>query len=330
MDDDLALLQARKAANIFRYAEDRSGSCDFQPLFLSDILDDLYRNALEITLNTTPVIYTLLSDTCSALRVPKTAVQAFVRDYPFFQAISYFSDNRRNVLVLSSRLVNLLNHDELRFVIGHEIGHFLLQHGSSSPSEKDPEYFVYQRAQEISADRIGLIACSNADAACRALMKIASGLHDEFLSDSSSEYIGQLERGELLAGEKWDVTHPSSVVRAAVLKQFSQSIGDQDYSEVTSTKVASIDNGLQLRISSWVNPNFIAASMDAVSELQMWQYLQQEVRGGAFSRGAQKKFSAKFGDDKLKKLVQLFATMSRGEVKHYVSTRVKKVLHRNR
>ena len=330
MEDEVELHQARKVANIFRYCEDRLESYgDFQPIFLSEIIEDLYRNALEITPNTTPKIYSLLWETCKDLRVPGNSVQAFVRDYPHFQAISYFSDNRQNVLVLSSKIINFLNDKELKFVLGHEIGHFLLQHGSSQPSEKDPEYFVYQRAQEISADRIGLIACSDVDSACRALMKISSGLHDGFLGRSSSEYVRQLERSELRTGERWDLTHPSSVVRAAILFQFADQIDVRNYAEVSSTKIASIDQKLQSKISSWVSPDPNIASMDTRNELEMWRYLERKVSNGVFSKVAQKEFSDRFGEEKLIKVTRLFLDMSTQEVRHHIMARINNIFVRN-
>lgn len=326
MDNDFDLHQARKAANIFRYCDDQPIATNYQPIFLSEIVDDLNRNSLEVTKNTVPAIYSLLLDTCRALRVPQSAVQAYVRDDPHFQAISYFSDNRRNVLVLSSKIVNFLNSDELKFVIGHEIGHFLLQHGSLLPSEKALEYFVYRRGQEISADRIGLVACADADAACRALMKTTSGLNDDLLSVSSFDFIGQLDRGNISTGERWDETHPSSVVRAAILHHFSQYIDRKNYSEVTSAEIASIDGALRSKISSWVSPKISHDDLLISNELQMWKDLEQEVKDGVFSTEAQRRIAAKFGIDNLSKIVKLFENMSTQQVKQHITDRIGQIV----
>ena len=68
-------------------------------------------------------------------------------------------------------------------MIGHELGHFLLDHHHANVgfTSANPEYFRQRRAQEISVDRLGLLSCGSLDVALRALMKTVSGLTERHL-----------------------------------------------------------------------------------------------------------------------------------------------------
>ena len=98
------------------------------------------------------------------------------------------------LLVLNSGTVDLLEEDELRYVAGHEMGHIKSGHViyhtmgelfnnaiSQIPlvsSMTTPIYYALMywiRMSEFTADRAGLLACQNIDAAVSAIIKM-SGL----------------------------------------------------------------------------------------------------------------------------------------------------------
>lgn len=96
------------------------------------------------------------------------------------------SGNDYSQMVISAALVNMLDEDELRFVIGHEFGHFLCQHSKiptgiliasdeiGPPLKKD--ILRWSRCAEISADRFGVFVCGKLNASLSALYKVAFGL----------------------------------------------------------------------------------------------------------------------------------------------------------
>ena len=53
---------------------------------------------------------------------------------------------------------------------------------------------MQERAQELSVDRVGLIACGSVDIAIRALMKTVSGLSSEHLRFDVGTFISQLDK----------------------------------------------------------------------------------------------------------------------------------------
>ena len=97
-----------------------------------------------------------------------------------------FSSNEDSQMVMSTELLSLLDDDELRFVIGHEFGHFLCQHSRiptriiTEHDEVDDDFKLdvlkWSRCAEISADRYGVLCCGKLDASLTALFKVAFGI----------------------------------------------------------------------------------------------------------------------------------------------------------
>ena len=86
---------------------------------------------------------------------------------PDLNAECYLGDTSNCIIRFSSSLIDILDKNEFEFVVGHELGHFLLSHQQACVTEKNLEYYIQQRAQEISADRLGLIACDSLDIALK-------------------------------------------------------------------------------------------------------------------------------------------------------------------
>jgi Zn-dependent protease with chaperone function len=94
------------------------------------------------------------------------------------------------VVVLYSALFQIMDEQEMRFILGHEFGHIRLGHtrlnslvggmagipSSSSVSAILMMAFLWwNRACEDSADRAGLLACGNPNKAVSALVKLVAG-----------------------------------------------------------------------------------------------------------------------------------------------------------
>ena len=80
--------------------------------------------------------------------------------------------------------------DELRFIIGHEMGHVALGHtwlnslvggmagipsSSTSSAILTLAFLSWNRTCELSADRAGLLACGSLDKAVSSLIKLVAG-----------------------------------------------------------------------------------------------------------------------------------------------------------
>lgn len=148
------------------------------------------------------------------------------------------SEDRNHILNINSGLINIMNNDELRFVIGHELGHlidssrktkelinFIYPEGTSTPLALVNKIRVWQQLAEISADRCGFIACRDLRACISAFFKMSSGLDFEkmglnfetFIEDNSRKLKTFSESGGLNLA-----THPNNLIRIEALKAFSE------------------------------------------------------------------------------------------------------------
>ena len=134
-------------------------------------------------------------------------------------------------IIITSKMVELLNAGELESVIAHEISHFYYQHSLYPPIEKArtrTEYLNFlnlSRAAEISADRAGLLGSGSIENSLRAMLKISTGLSDEHISFNFSSYLDQLRELKELHGNSnlLYATHPTFLNRMQALIWFSMS-----------------------------------------------------------------------------------------------------------
>jgi uncharacterized tellurite resistance protein B-like protein len=190
----------------------------------------LLASAVKITPGLFPVLAEGLRN-LSASMMLREEVDCFVVADPEMQAycIPHQSDEfERFTVVISSALVERLRIDEIRFVIGHEIGHFLCGHWRYPNTNENGclgdrlATLRLMRAAEISADRIGMLACGSLEHACAAMIKVAAGLGYPHLQPDIPSIMLQfreLARGEGTESAIW-TTHPIIPMRVRALLRF--------------------------------------------------------------------------------------------------------------
>lgn len=168
------------------------------------------------------------------------------------------------LLVLNSGTVDLLEEDELRFVAGHEMGHVksghVIYHTMGElfnnaigqiplvSSLTTPIYYALMywiRMSEFTADRAGLLACQNIDAAVSAIIKM-SGLPIKYFEkmdkasfikqanefkNSFSGFTDKAIKTITIASS----SHPWTVLRAAELISWYDS---DNYQQLVETKTS--------------------------------------------------------------------------------------------
>lgn len=150
---------------------------------------------------------------------------------------------KNNALILcNSGLINLLEIFEFDFVLGHELGHFGLQHSPQDHSELNPVELVHElrknRAAELSCDRVGLLAIQSLNTATSVMIKSASGLKGPFrpeVSKSIIETFNKTNSKDQAANiDTWD-THPAIASRVWSLYLFAGSQLYLDYARSGGT-----------------------------------------------------------------------------------------------
>ena len=176
--------------------------------------------------------------------------ELFIRADPTINAMAIGLD--KPVIVLNSGLVDVMDDDELRFVLGHELGHVLSGHavyrtllgallalsstvfalplGALGVRAVIAALLEWQRKSELSADRAGLLAGQQSEVALRAHMKMASGGRideldaEAFLAQADDYHANDDVRDLLLRVLIVESqTHPFAVVRAGELDRWAKS-----------------------------------------------------------------------------------------------------------
>lgn len=142
-----------------------------------------------------------------------------------------------HIVCLNSALIQLASDDELRFAIGHEIGHLVYNHnkldfirkflfkenGENPPAGLAITYYHCLHYAEISADRVGYLAMPDIRKVVNAIFKLHFGLPSESLNFQIEEYLKQLDRIKELGMGEFFCTHPNPMLRIQALLDFESS-----------------------------------------------------------------------------------------------------------
>ena len=171
-------------------------------------------------------------------------------------AIASQEEGEPNIINVNSSLIQLMTDDELRFVIGHEMGHlinknatlvklinFVFPHGATVPITLQYKIRLWQQLSELVADRFGYMAMPNLNVCISAFFKMSSGLDfnkmdmkvEAFLEDNKKrlEYFRN-DKGINFA------THPINPIRVEALNQFSKSV----FFNEKGTSKEDLENGM--------------------------------------------------------------------------------------
>ncbi len=202
-----------------------------------------------------PHIHDMLRDGAYVLDLPAVP-ELFVTQNPLVNAMALGSD--RPFIVITTGMIDLYDAEELRFAVGHEIGHVLSGHAvyrtmlfhlinlarriawiPFAYAGLRPIVWALEewyRKSELSCDRAGLLAGQDVDAARRALMKMAGGAKMSELSadafhEQAREYdaVPDVRDGLLKLLQLQGNTHPFAVVRFAELDRW---VTDGSYGKI--------------------------------------------------------------------------------------------------
>lgn len=169
-------------------------------------------------------------------------VELYAYSSPQFNAACVKPEEGRLFIMFSSSLLDAFDDEELRFVMGHELGHFIYDHHSipvgyllKGKQPITPELALrltsWSRYAEISADRAGAFCTQNLHAVARSLFKLASGVTSSVVRFNLEDFLQQVDDmqleddgpGSSAPMEDWFMTHPFSPLRVKALQLFHHS-----------------------------------------------------------------------------------------------------------
>ena len=309
MDDELS--KARGLVESVRYSGDTLRAESTAIHIDNDGIDSYSSlNSILVSSLVTPTISKSVDKVIERLHIPETSVKAYVYASSDLQAECHAGNDNDCVIRLSSGLIDILEDEEIEFVIGHEIGHFLYSHGLalSTAGRESLELSIQRRAQEISADRVGLLASESLDVSIRALMKTMSGLSTKYLKFDIGGFLSQLSNTESFKSQiDVNSSHPSMLVRCRALLWFSMcdtfKSGNQNYQV---DEVNKLNNKIRSDIDKFVDARSREKIKALKQDLALWMAASNIVENGSFSKDEQDRFSKMFDNytlDKLKKFL---------------------------
>jgi Zn-dependent protease with chaperone function len=212
-------------------------------------------SAVRVSQEQFPDLHQLVLDGAAILDLPEVP-ELYVTQDPQPNAMTLGSD--KPFIVLTTGLVDLLDGEEARWVIGHELGHVLSGHAvyrtmlfHLTRLAARLAWFAigyiglrviiagleeWYRKSELSCDRAGVLVGQDPAAARRALMKIAGGsrlseLSAEAFLEQAREYdaVPDVREGLLKLLQMQGTTHPFAVVRFAELDRW---VAEDDYETI--------------------------------------------------------------------------------------------------
>ena len=210
-------------------------------------------------------------------------------------------------IIITSKMIDLLNGEELQSVIGHEVSHFYYQHSlypSPNQARTKTEFLNLlhlSRAAEISADRAGFLGSGSLEHSLRSMLKITSGLGDQHLQFNFSAYLNQLRELTEIKGDQTQLysTHPTFLNRMQALIWFSMSHEYHQFFETNKKGVydlKTVDQKINESIKKVTGNELDVSNKEIIEKALLWGTLWIYLGDKKFSKQEQEKFSKRFGN----------------------------------
>ena len=198
--------------------------------------DKLLADSVRLTPTISPRIFKIIEEVKADFGITQKIEFFSLRDNSY----NAFAFKQKNLIsvVFTSALLENFDDDEIKFVLGHELGHIVYDHNKLlllyNPDKKsttflpilaEKKFLTWQKKAEISSDRVGLMACKKYEIAVQSLLKISYGLTEKNLNFDLPELMKQLDdlaKSEYMS-ELSTSTHPLLPVRLKAIELFSKS-----------------------------------------------------------------------------------------------------------
>jgi len=239
-----------------RLSREKEFSEQLRRLFNADVIGDILREGrvddqdnwmlasleghpVKITAALAPRVHAICEEVKTALRFTEP-VEFFVQSSGDLNcaAVPRMENDHPHLVIINSALLERFTDAELRFVLGHELGHLISKNSELQriiefvfPNENVPlairdQVDLWDKLSEMSADRFGFLAEPDIDVCLAVFFKLSSGLDTKSIHFDPKAYLDEMERVlEAFRTEMSDTgaSHPVNPIRVKALQLFSES-----------------------------------------------------------------------------------------------------------
>ena len=241
----------------------------------------LLATSVRLSRNMAPWLHEMADDCIEKLGV-KIPIELYVYASPSYNAACVKPEEGRLFIMFSSSLLESFEGSELRFVVGHELGHYLYGHhdipigyllnGKAKPNPRLAlQLTSWSRFAEVSADRAGAHCAQDPEGVARSLFKLASGLSSKLVKFNIEEFMQQVdemqtedaEPGQGAPQEDWFMTHPFSPLRVRALRLYDSSVLAKD----GGNSVDELEAGVQV-LMTIMEPSYLEGRTDTAENMR--------------------------------------------------------------
>lgn len=219
-----------------------------------DTADDYWRSRMEghcmkVDKDLLPEFNALCEEVKDRLEV-KDPVDFYVTGDSTLNAFSVAAEEegKPHIVNINSALFDLMDEDELRFVIGHELGHLINKDtalkrliyfvfppdSTQAPITLEYKIRLHDQLAELVADRYGYLACGKLNSCVTAFFKLASGLDLGKMNVSMEALLADnLKRLDYFLKDKGlsSYDHPVNPIRVQAIHLFSTAKKEKELEE---------------------------------------------------------------------------------------------------
>ena len=202
-----------------------------------DALANMRLSQVRVTERTAPGLHRVVAEACERLGLAPD-FELLIDCDESINAYAYRvpANTNKRVVAVTAGAVKQLSSLQLRYVMGHELGHVAYQHpqfqqqvnliyrDDGVPALLQARQRILGRLEEFSVDRVGLLAVDgDLQVAVEAGLRIATGLGPEHVHLDLPAYLDEIERIEKfdIADELFTQTHPLMPLRVRALQLFA-------------------------------------------------------------------------------------------------------------
>ncbi len=283
-----------------------------------------FQDHLQLSAELTPGLFACLNEVYAKLAIPADQVAAFVYPSPAIKVDCFNGDVTACILRISSAMIKLLSEQELKFVVGQELGHWLLGSEDLSAEAYRESMGLFTRwwAREISVDRLGLIACASFDAAIKAIVKTVSGLSEPYLRFDTAAFVAQFELASVaVAPASAGDSHSSIPVRCRALLWFDAVV--QAAPNFPGERMSPLDERVQADLTLYLEDFAKQRIAQAKHDFAMWRLAYEVVEDGVFDKREQASVAEEYGHDTIERIKSVIDNVPVAEAKAMIYSHIK-------